>query len=151
MIYNSDYTCQHPFVQHQENPKVNYGLRVRMMPQCSFIGWNKWNTWHRMTAVGRAVCTHDQKKWQIPELSTRFCREPETALCCCFSVAKLHPTLLQAHDCSLPGSSLHAVSQARIQRGLYFLLQGIFSTQGSNLCLWHWQVVPLPLSHLGSP
>ena len=31
----------------------------------------------------------------------------------------------------------------------YFLLQEIFSTQGSNLCLLHWQV--LPLSPLGSP
>ena len=107
MIYNSDYTCQHPFVQHQENPKVNYGLRVRMMPQCSFIGWNKWNTWHRMTAVGRAVCTHDQKKWQIPELSTRFCREPETALCCCFSVAKLPARLLS--PCGFPGKNTEGV------------------------------------------
>ena len=54
-------------------------------------------------------------------------------------------------DCSLPGSSLHAISQARIQRGLYFLLQGIFSTQGSNPCLLHWQGDSLPLSHQGSP
>ena len=33
-----------------------------------------------------------------------------------------------------------------------FLLQGIFLTQGSNsclLCLLHWQVASLPLSHLG--
>ena len=28
---------------------------------------------------------------------------------------------------------------------------GIFSDQGSNLCLLHWQVVSLPLSHQGSP
>ena len=36
----------------------------------------------------------------------------------------------------------------------YFLLQGIFLTQGSNLCLLHllhWQADCLPLSHLGSP
>ena len=32
-----------------------------------------------------------------------------------------------------------------------FLLQGIFLTQGSNLCFLHWQMNPLPLSHLGSP
>ena len=38
--------------------------------------------------------------------------------------------------------------------GCYFLLQGIFPTQGSNphhLCLLHWQAESLPLSHLGSP
>ena len=38
--------------------------------------------------------------------------------------------------------------------GCHFLLQGIFPTQGLNphlLCLLHWQVDSLPLSHLGSP
>ena len=36
----------------------------------------------------------------------------------------------------------------------HFLLQGIFPTQGSNLCLLRplpWQVDYLPLSHVGSP
>ena len=36
----------------------------------------------------------------------------------------------------------------------HFLLQGIFPTQGLNLCLLHllhWQVNSLPLHHLGSP
>ena len=37
--------------------------------------------------------------------------------------------------------------------GCHFLLQGIFLTQGSNLCLsvLYWQVDSLPLSYLGSP
>ena len=35
--------------------------------------------------------------------------------------------------------------------GCHFLLQGIFPTQGWNLCLLHWQVDSLPLSHLGIP
>ena len=35
--------------------------------------------------------------------------------------------------------------------GCHFLLQGIFSTQGSNPCFLHWQAVSLQLSHLGSP
>ena len=34
--------------------------------------------------------------------------------------------------------------------GCHFLLQGIFLTQGSNLCLLHWQVGSLLLSHQGS-
>ena len=33
---------------------------------------------------------------------------------------------------------------------LHFLFQGIFLTQGSNLCLLPWPVDSLPLSHLGS-
>ena len=35
--------------------------------------------------------------------------------------------------------------------GYYFLLQGIFPTQGSNLRRLQWQAVSLPLSHQGSP
>ena len=38
--------------------------------------------------------------------------------------------------------------------GCHFLFQGIFSTQGSSLCLWHllhWQAGSLPLCHLGTP
>ena len=35
--------------------------------------------------------------------------------------------------------------------GCYFLLQGIFLTQGLNPCLLHWQEAFLPLSHQGSP
>ena len=34
--------------------------------------------------------------------------------------------------------------------GCHFL-QGIFSTEGSNPCLLHWQADSLPLSHQGSP
>jgi len=33
----------------------------------------------------------------------------------------------------------------------YFLLQGIFPTQGLNPCLLHWQGGSLPLSHQESP
>ena len=43
------------------------------------------------------------------------------------------------------------LSQQEYWRGLPFLLQGIFPTQGSNLCLLNWQVDSLPLIHLGSP
>ena len=33
--------------------------------------------------------------------------------------------------------------------GCHFLLQGIFPTQGLNLCLLRWQADSLPLGHLG--
>ena len=35
--------------------------------------------------------------------------------------------------------------------GCHFLLQGIFLTQGSNLCPLYWQADSLPLGHQGSP
>ena len=48
-------------------------------------------------------------------------------------VAQSFPTLCDPMDCSLPGSSLHGILQARVlERAAIFLLQGIFLTQGSN-------------------
>ena len=62
---------------------------------------------------------------------------------------QLRPTLCDPMDCSLPGSSIHRISQARILGwGCRFLLQGIFLTPGWNPCLLHWQVDSLHLSDL---
>ena len=48
------------------------------------------------------------------------------------------PTLCDPMDCSLPGSSLHGILQARVLEWVaIFLLQGIFQTQGSNPGLPH--------------
>ena len=58
-------------------------------------------------------------------------------------------SLCDPMGCSLPGSSVLGILQARI---LQCLLQGIFPTQGSNLyppCLLHWQASSLPLNQLG--
>ena len=58
-------------------------------------------------------------------------------------------------DCSLPGSSVREIFQARNSGvGCHFLLQGIFLTQGLNLCLLgllNWQVDSLPLMPPGKP
>ena len=76
-------------------------------------------------------------KWDI------FC-----SFCC--SVANSYPTLCDAMNCSLPGSSAHGIFQARIlEWTAIFLLQEIFPDQGLNhhlLCLVHWQVDSLPLA-----
>ena len=56
-------------------------------------------------------------------------------------------TLCVPMECSLPGSFVHWILQARI-------LQGIFLTQGWNLhllSLLHWQVDSLPLAPPGKP
>ena len=72
--------------------------------------------------------------------------------------------MLCMHACSVVSDSLrpHGLQPARPPCPWAFLgkntgvdcqvlLQGIFQTQGWNLCLLHWQVVSLPLSYLGSP
>ena len=61
-------------------------------------------------------------------------------------------SLCSPKDYSLPGSSLHEISLARILEWVAnFLLRGIFLTQGSNPGLLHQQADILPLSYLGSP
>ena len=58
-------------------------------------------------------------------------------------------TLCNPVDCSLPASSLHGDSPGKNTGvGCHAFLQGIFPTQGSNLCLLyllHWQPGSLPL------
>ena len=57
--------------------------------------------------------------------------------------------------CNPLGSSVHGIFPGKnTGGGCRFLLQGIFPTQGSNLCLLRllqWQADSLPLSHQGSP
>ena len=61
---------------------------------------------------------------------------------------------LQPSEFSPPGSSVHEILQARIlEQVAIFLLQRIFSTQGSNphlLCLLHCRWILHWLSHWGS-
>ena len=52
-------------------------------------------------------------------------------------------------DCSLPDSSVHGTFQAWV--GCHFILQGIFPTQASNLCLLPCMLILYQLSHQGSP
>ena len=74
-------------------------------------------------------------------------------VCVCVCVcAQSCPTLCQHYGlepirplctCNFSGKNIGA--------GCHFLFQGIFPTQGLNLCLLHQQVDSLPLYHLGSP
>ena len=64
-------------------------------------------------------------------------------------------TLWDPIDCSPPGSSVHGDSPGKNTGvGCRSLLQGIFPTQGPNLCLFclrHWQLGSLPLVSPGKP
>ena len=72
-------------------------------------------------------------------------------MCAC-PVAQLCPTLCDSIDCSLPGSSVHVIFQARILEWIAIPYpRGSSLTQGLNpyvLSLLHWQEDSLPLCHL---
>ena len=59
-----------------------------------------------------------------------------------FVRAQSCPTLCDPMDCSLPGSLVHGIFQARmLERVAISSSRGIFTTQGLNpslLCLLHW-------------
>ena len=59
------------------------------------------------------------------------------------------PTLCNPRDCSLPGSSVHGIFKASIMQWVDISFLSIFSTQGLNTCLLHWQADSLPLSLQG--
>jgi len=61
-------------------------------------------------------------------------------------------TLHYPLDCSLPGSSVHGIFQARILEWVAISSsRGILLTQGSILFLLHCRRILYPLSHRGSP
>ena len=71
---------------------------------------------------------------------------------CPFSVSQSCLTLWDPMDYGPPVFSVHGIFQMRNTAvRCHFLLQRIFQTQGSNLCLLHllyWQADSSPLSHL---
>ena len=72
-----------------------------------------------------------------------------TFLCFC-SVTQSCPALCDPVDCSPPGSLSTGFFREEHWAGCHALLQGIFPTQGSKLCLLHWQADSLPQSQQGS-
>ena len=102
----------------------------------------------RLKMGGGGVCIH---------IADSHCctAETNTALlssyCCCL-VTKSCLTLLPSHGLQttrllcpwgFPGKNAGV--------SCHFFLQWIFSTQGSNLSLLHWQADSLPVSHQGNP
>ena len=75
-------------------------------------------------------------------------REPfQATVCVCSAVSSsLQPHGLQPAKLLCPQN----FPIKNIGVSCHFLLQGIFPTQGSSLCLLYWQVNFLPLHHLGS-
>ena len=72
------------------------------------------------------------------------------SVCVCL-VPQLSLTLCDLMDCSLPGSSVHGILQARILEWVPFPPLGIIPTQGSNPGLLHCRQILYCLSHQESP
>ena len=67
-------------------------------------------------------------------------------------VAQSCPTLCDPVDCSLPGSSIHGILQARILEWVAISFsRGMFPTQGSNPGLLHCRQISYRLNYKGSP
>ena len=72
----------------------------------------------------------------------------ENSPCCCCLVARSCPALWDPTDCSLPGSSVHGIFQARILQWIAVpYSRGIFLTPGSNPCLLHSRQTLYHLNH----
>ena len=70
--------------------------------------------------------------------------------CCCCLVAKSRPTLCDPIDCSLPGSSVHGISQARILEWVAISFSRGTSrlrdwTHISRQILYHWATREYPM------
>ena len=66
-------------------------------------------------------------------------------------VAQSCLTLCNPIDCSLPGSFIHEIFQARLMEWVAFSFsRGIFLTQGSNPDLLHCRQIIYDLSHQGN-
>ena len=74
--------------------------------------------------------------WLLVEGSWPLARSPPfPQVVLCVKSLQSCPTLCDLVDCSPPGFYVHGILQSRTLGGLPFPSQGIFPTQGSNLCL----------------
>ena len=116
-------------------PRQEYWVGCHFLPQDIFLT-------HRSNLhllFGRRILYH----WVTWEASPLVVWELS-----CFSRVQLCATLWIA-ACQAPLSL--EFPRKTCWSGLYFLIQRIFPTQGSNLHLLHWQVGCLPLVPIGSP
>ena len=88
--------------------------------------WTQWGKGRGMGWIGRSELTyiHSCSVASVMSDSLQPCGLQSTRLLCPWSFPG-RDTIVDCH----------------------FLLQGIFPTQGSNVCLLHWQVDSLPLTH----
>ena len=92
------------------------------------------------------------KQVKLPPGSSSDDTHPGNPAVCLVSASDYVWLLYDPKDCSLPGSSVHGIFQARIVEWVgHFLLQGIFPSQRSKPRLLNWQAVFFTTEPPGKP
>ena len=77
---------------------------------------------------------------------------PRGCYCCCHLADKSCLTLCDPTDCSVPGSSVHGISQTKILEWVAIsFFRGSSQSRDQNPCLLHREADSLPLNQQGSP
>ena len=115
--------------------------------------YNIW--WKNCTYLGKILCLHHTTNTIDYYGGIYKIGDAIYVLQCCSKSLQSCLILCDPMDCSVPGSSVRGIFQAReLERVDMPSFKRIFPTQGSNpllLCLLHWQVGVLPLMPPGKP
>ena len=141
-------------VSQEAGQAVWYSHLLKNFPQFVVIHTVK-GSQNLLLVISSDLCTGYMV---IPTVFKKKKKEPYTyamrtslvrMLCVC--AQSLSPVLCSPMNCK-PARLLCPLDFPGKNIGVccHFLLQGIFPTQGTNLCLLHWQANSLSLSHLGS-
>ena len=105
------------------------------------------------------IC-HKYSIWLVTQKDTNICTyslsnlcphfQTLPLLCVCVKSLQFCPALHSSKDCSLPGSSVHGILQARILEWAAISFSRGSSQPRYGTHLLHWQADSLPLTHLGS-
>ena len=143
-----DYWSELPFLSPEDLPDpgiepVSPALQADSLPLCH---------------LGSQLSMNDELPLYTLEINKRdqlhlcLVSETQSGLKSGSEVAQSCPTLCDPMDCGPPGSSIHGIFLGKSTGvGCYFLLQGIFPTQGSNLYLLHCRQTLYHLRHQGIP
>ena len=134
-----DRTCSQPRADDLRPPALQARLRelsrkdplmtaLRPVPQQTFLG----GTCHLSVHSGSVLVHAWLPTYLVKSLVTKSCL-----------------TLCNPMDCSIPGSAVQGIFQARILEWAAISFSRGSSRSRLNLCLMHWKAGSLPLHHLG--
>ena len=108
------------------------------------------------TCVGHMVfwAVNELKEWQCPKwIATvnKWLNHLEYKIIVAVQSLSHVQLFCDPMDCSLPGSSVHGISQARILKWVATSSPGDLPNPGIEPESPSWQVASLPLTHQGSP
>ena len=160
--------CDMPFIENAQNWQMNRDRKKNAGSQglgeegtrewnagCGVSVWgdemfsNCWYCWSQTLTILKTIELYRFPRWRSGKESAYSCQEmPKMEVWSLLIVSdSLRPHGLEPSRLLCPWDSPGKNTGV----GCHFLLQEIFPTQGSNLCLLHGQADSLPLTCLGSP